>query len=194
MGFRGVKIPAAHLAAATPRIRLDDPHLMRLYEALAEAGDCVLAADLAEGATQVAELKTVATAFPELPIVLGHFGMANRPGWFSQLRLAQLPNVFIESGGLCWLFRYEEPPFEDAQEAIRIASLEVGVEKLMWGSDLPRTLLDFTYRQMLDFVREGCEFFSEEEKAQFLGGNAARVYRLSTQPRKKQGLTPITAW
>jgi len=190
-GFRGLKLPAIRLAHANPRIYLTDEHLMRLWEALEQDG-AVLAVDLDFGASQVAEMEAVARAFPSLRIVLGHFAMANRPGWFAQLRLARLPNVYIESGGICWLFRDDGIGFPNAQEAVRIAALEVGVDKLMWGSDLPRTMVDFTYRQLLDWAREGLEFFSDEERDAFLGLNAARVYALDPNRPKRQPLRRIT--
>ncbi len=164
---------------------------MELCEAL-EASNCILAVDLAEGATQVPEMDQVARAFPRLPIVLGHFAMANRPEWLDQLRLGRLPNVYVESGGICWLFRDEGIDFPSAQEAIRVAANEIGPDKIMWGSDLPRTMVDFTYRQMLDFVRDGCEFLTSDEKDAFLGGNAARVYGFAHDGPARDPLPVIT--
>jgi hypothetical protein len=192
MGFRGVKVPAGHLFAADPRVRIDDPGIMRVCAAM-EADGMVLSVDLAEGDAQVAELANIARAHPGLSIVLGHFAMANRPGWMAQLRLCKLPNVYVESGGICWLFRDEGIEFAGAQEAIRTARDEVGADKIMWGSDLPRTMVDFTYRQLLDFARYGCEFFTADEKAAFLGGNAARVYGLDLDVAPREPLPLITA-
>jgi len=182
-GFRGLKLPALRLAHANPRIHLTDPALMKLWEQLQSDG-AVLAVDLDFGASQVDEMASVARAFPELRIALGHFGMANRPDWFPQLRLAQIPNIWIESGGICWLYRDDGSAFENAQEAVRIASLEVGIDKLMWGSDLPRTMVDYTYRQLLDWARYGLDFLSDDERNLFLGGNAAHVYGLEPAPER----------
>jgi len=190
-GFKGVKVPAGHLFNADPRVRLDDPGLMRLFEAL-EAHGSIVAVDLAEGAAQIDEMGRVAQAFPELPIVLGHFAMVNRPGWLDQLRLGKLPNVTVESGGICWLFRDEGIRFPGAQEAIRVAADEIGRDKIMWGSDLPRTMVDFTYRQLLGFVVDGCGFFTSADKEAFLGGNAARVYGLRASGPRRQPVPRIT--
>jgi hypothetical protein len=190
-GFRGLKLPAIRLAHANPRIYLTDKHLMKLWEALEDDG-AVLAVDLDFGASQVKEMAEVARAFPTLQIALGHFAMANRPDWFPQLRLAHLPNIAIESGGICWLFRDDDVGFPNAQEAVRIAALEVGADKLMWGSDLPRTMVDFTYRQLLDWARYGLEFFSDAERDAFLGGNAARIYGLDDNRPKREPLRRIT--
>ena len=49
------------------------------------------------------------------------------------------------------------------------------MEKLMWGSDYPRTITAITYRMSYDFVQKSKEL-TDEEKAMFLGGNAERFY------------------
>jgi hypothetical protein len=61
----------------------------------------------------------------------------------------------------------------------------------MWGSDWPRTMCDFTYRQSLDFVH-AADGLSDEEKAAFLGGNAAHLYGLDPPAKRRQVVPPIT--
>jgi predicted TIM-barrel fold metal-dependent hydrolase len=51
----------------------------------------------------------------------------------------------------------------------------VGAEKLMWGSDYPRTMTAITYRMSLDFLRESREL-TENEKTRILGENAKDFY------------------
>ena len=51
----------------------------------------------------------------------------------------------------------------------------VGMDKLMWGSDYPRTITAITYRMSYDFVLKS-EMLTEEEKIAFLGENARRFY------------------
>lgn len=190
-GFRGIKVPAAHLPGFKPRVALDDSRLMKVWE-LMQRHNLILAVDLAEGDLQNREIEKVISACPDLKIVLGHFAMVNRPGWLAQLRLCRHANVYVESGGLVWLFRDEGPPFVKAQQAIEAARSEVGAEKLMWGSDYPRTMTDFTYQQSLDPVLRGCPCLSDQERAMMLGGNAARVYGFKKLPRVRP-VEPITA-
>ena len=45
----------------------------------------------------------------------------------------------------------------------------------MWGSDWPRTMVDFTYRQSLDFIFTD-DAIGSEDKAAILGANAAELY------------------
>ena len=105
----------------------------------------------------------------------------NFPGWTEQIKLARYPNVFIESGGIIWLFNDEFYPFKGAVRAIREAAGLVGMEKLMWGSDYPRTITAITYRMSYDFVVKSNEL-SDEEKSLFLGGNAKAFYGFGALP------------
>ena len=101
--------------------------------------------------------------------------MVTHPEWEEQIKLARHPNVRIESGGITWLFNDEFYPFHGAVRAIRRAADLVGMEKLMWGSDYPRTITAITYRMSYDFVQKTTEL-TDEEKAMFLGRNAERFY------------------
>ena len=116
---------------------------------LMEEHRLILSIDMLEGDTQVEELRDVITECPNLKIAIGHFGMVTFPGWTEQIKLARYPNVFIESGGITWLFNDEFYPFKGAVRAIREAAGLVGMEKLMWGSDYPRTLFFQCYFRKL---------------------------------------------
>jgi L-galactono-1,5-lactonase len=186
-GFRGLKMPAAHFLG---QLRLDDPRLMPIWREMEET-ERILAVDLAEGDVQTAEMENIVASFPKLRVALGHFGMVNRGGWPGQLRLGRHKNVYLETGGIIWLYRHEGFPFPGALEAILRAKQEVGIEKLMWGSDWPRTMIDFTYRQSIEFVRNA-EALSEEEKGLLLGGNARRLYRLPDVEHPRQPVALIT--
>ena len=65
--------------------------------------------------------------------------------------------------------------FQEDAAAIRELEL-IGSETLCWGSDYPHTETTFPRsRQILDEMLVDC---TEEEKANIVGGNAARVYQL----------------
>jgi hypothetical protein len=116
-----------------------------------------------------------------LKIAIGHFGMVTRPGWLSQIKLARYENVYIESGGITWLFNDEFYPFPSAVRAIKEAADLVGMEKLMWGSDYPRTITAITYKMSYDFVEKSKEL-TEPEKHLFLGQNAKRFFGFGELP------------
>lgn len=91
------------------------------------------------------------------------------------------PNVFIESGGITWLYNSEFYPFPSAVKAIREAADLVGIDKLLWGSDYPRTICAITYKMSYVFVVKS-NAFSDEEKAAFLGRNAVKFYGFKNLP------------
>ena len=169
-GFRGIKVPAARMTD-TP---LNGAEMMPLFDYLEERG-VLLGIELAEGPRQAAEMEDVVRTHPQLQVVIGHFGMSPRDNWFDQIRLARHPHVYIESGGITWLYNAEFYPYPSAMQAIRQAADEVGMEKLMWGSDYPRTITAITYKMSYDFVLKS-PLLTDEEKRLFLGDNARRVF------------------
>lgn len=179
-GFQGIKIPAQRLLLQEGRVRLNCEEMMQMFH-LMEQNGVLLSIDMADGATQVGELEEVIQEYPKLKVAIGHFGMVTRPQWKEQIKLARHPHVRIESGGITWLFNDEFYPFKGAVRAIREAAELVGFEKLMWGSDYPRTITAITYRMSYDFVSKSAEL-SEREKALFLGENARSFYGFHNLP------------
>ena len=178
--FKAIKIPAQRLLLPEGRVSLvSDEMINKLH--LMEDNGMILSIDLADGDLQVGEMEEIISECPHLKIAIGHFGMVTRPDWLKQIRLARHPNVFIESGGITWLFNDEFYPFKGAVRAIREAADEVGFTKLMWGSDYPRTITAITYRMSYDFIIKSDEL-SNEEKALFLGENAKAFYGFKNLP------------
>lgn len=180
-GFRAIKIPAQRLLMQGRRVMLNSREMMEMF-GLMEQNGIILSIDLADGDCQTAEMEEVIAEHPALKIAIGHFGMVTRPGWTEQVKLARHPNVRLESGGITWLFNDEFYPFPGAVRAIREAAELVGFEKLMWGSDYPRTITAITYRMSYDFILKSKDL-SETQKAMFLGGNAMSFYGFSNPVR-----------
>lgn len=172
-GFDGIKICGGRLA----KVRLED--LSPLFHKAEEKGMFV-AIDLADGEAQVPAMKQLISECPDLRIAIGHFGMVTAEGWKKQIELACNPNVFIESGGITWLFNAEYYPYPSAVDAILEARDICGMEKLMWGSDYPRTMTAITYRMAQDFITKS-EKMTPKEKELFLGENAAGFYGFKRQ-------------
>lgn len=173
-GFDGIKLCAGRFSQQDLTQHED------VFRAAAEQGVFV-SIDLAQGDTQTASLRELVQQYPNLRIAIGHFGMANRPGWLAQIKLARHPNVFIESGGITWLFHKEFYPYRGAVAAIQQAAALCGWQKLMWGSDYPRTMTAITYKMSLDFAANATEL-TDENKALFLHDNAMEFYRFNTLP------------
>ncbi len=173
-GFRAIKIPANRLKTDAVTVELTEPKMVALFDWMEQNG-VMLSIDLDDDLRQIGQCEEIIQQHPQLKVAIGHFGMATYPTFLDQVRLARYPNVMIESGGITWLYNSEFYPFHGAIRAIRQAADEVGWEKLMWGSDYPRTITAITYRMSYDFVSKSNEL-TEQEKAMFLGENAARFY------------------
>lgn len=167
-GFDGIKICAG---------RLPTQDLTKHYKVfeVADKNNMFISIDMADGALQTASLFEMIQQYPNLKIAIGHFGMVTKNGWKAQIKLAQNKNVFIESGGITWLFNSEFYPYPSAIKAIREAADICGFEKLMWGSDYPRTMVEITYKMSFDFVLKSNDI-SDSDKEKFLYQNAKDFY------------------
>ena len=175
-GFRAIAMPAHRFFVQGRRVPLTSAEMMELFAYMEQRGT-ILSICLADGDMQVGEMREIIAQYPRLKIAIGHFGMVTAEGWQEQIKLARNENVMVESGGITWLFNSEFYPFRGVVRAIREAADLAGMDKLMWGSDYPRTITAITYRMSYDFVLKSDEL-SHDEKAMFLGGNAQRFYGL----------------
>lgn len=188
-GFRGMAIPGHRLLRVPATedetdfqtLHLDSPRMMEMFKLLERHG-LILSMCLADDEAQIAEMGEVIRECPRLKVAVGHFGMPTTSSFRSQLMLARKgDNVMIESGGITWLYNSEFYPYPSAMRAIREAADLVGIDRLMWGSDYPRTITAITYRMSYDFVTKSA-LLTDEEKLRFLGGNAARFYGFTALP------------
>lgn len=167
-GFDGIKICAG---------RLKTQDLTKHYKVFetADKKNMFLSVDMADGDLQTGSLLEMIRQFPDLKIAIGHFGMVTTNGWKKQIRLAQNKNVYVESGGITWLFNSEFYPYPSAIKAILEAAQLCGFDKLMWGSDYPRTMVGITYKMSFDFILKSDALFARD-KEKFLYQNAQKFY------------------
>ena len=104
------------------------------------------------------------------------------PSWRRQVKLASHEHVKIETGGITWLYNSEFYPYPTAIRVIREAASLVGMDKIMWGSDYPRTIAAITYRMSYDFIVKSNEL-TWKEKFMLLGGNAKEFYGFRVLPQ-----------
>ena len=173
-GLKGIAFPGH-------RIHESLLTLMPVFK-LMESKNMVLSMCLADDEEQIGQMAEVIQECPDLKVAIGHFGMPSTASFRSQVLLArQGQNVMVESGGITWLYNSEFYPFPTAIRRIREAADLVGMDRLMWGSDYPRTITAITYRMSYDFVEKSSEL-TDSEKAMFLGGNAKSFYGFENLP------------
>jgi len=174
MGLRGIALPGH-------RLRFSLHELMPMFKQMEQRG-MLLSMCLGEDERQIGEMREIIQECPQLKVAIGHFGMVTTSAFESQVKLALAgANVMVESGGITWLYHSEFYPYPSAVRSIKEAAEWVGMDRLMWGSDYPRTITAITYKMSYDFVLKSAEL-TETEKALFLGENAVRFYGFSHLP------------
>ncbi len=123
-------------------------------------------------------------AFPEQKFVLDHCAKpvigADGPGeWAMQIKaIAQYPNVYCKISGLLTETGSKQWSPGDFYPYLDIAFNTFGTARLLYASDWPVMLLSGMYVQWKSLLQKYMEAFSEEEKRQVFGLNAARFYNL----------------
>lgn len=167
-GFDGIKLCSC---------KFNDQNILNHIAPFEEANALgkFVSIDMADGDLQTAQLEKIIKMFPNLKIAIGHFGMVTRDNWLEQIKLACYDNVYVESGGITWLFNEEFYPYPSAIKAINEAASICSFDKLMWGSDYPRTMVEITYKMSYDFITKTKEI-SEADKEKLLFQNAKSFY------------------
>ena len=125
--------------------------------------------------------------YPDVPLVLTH-GLSWRmfidgdgldipdavydavpdsPRFYMQLLFA----IFL--GGV-WDY-----PMNEVRPTMEKLVERVGVERLMWGTDIPMVLRFYTYRQNLEHIRICSDFLLDDQVDLIVGGNMARLMGVS---------------
>ncbi|MCE9648463.1 MAG: amidohydrolase family protein [Parvibaculum sp.] len=158
------------------------PHLAPVFRALSDLG---LSFDALVKPPHLDALLTLATRYPDLPIIVDHGakpairdGRAGYDAWAEKIaRLAARPNVACKLSGL----------LTEAKPGASLADLRpyldhlhacFGAPRLMWGSDWPVLLLEGDYAGWNAIFGEWLASKPQNERADMEGGTAARLYRL----------------
>jgi predicted TIM-barrel fold metal-dependent hydrolase len=151
---------------------------------------------------QLPELAELATAVPELTIVLNHIGGGNRvgiyanrdgdvvPAWRSGIAaVAACPNITVKLGGMGmprWGFGWHarEVPIGSEELAEAMAPWmtycieQFGPERCMFESNFPPDKVSYSYNVMYNAFKRLSKGYSDSERAAMFHGTAARVYRI----------------
>ena len=122
---------------------------------------------------------------PEQKFVLDHVGkpeIKNKEmdGWAKGVReLARNPNVFCKLSGMVTEADWKSWRPADFKPYLEVVFEAFGTERLMFGSDWPVCLVAATYSQVKEVIEDYACDFSDAEKANIFGLNAARFYGLA---------------
>ena len=125
---------------------------------------------------QVDAIRRIAEDFPSFNIVVCHLSSPRRNQDYNlkrELDTLSLSNIYFDTAALWWKTRPEEYPFGIARRYLEYARNIVGAEHLMWGSDVPSTLVRVPLSKQLDYS-DG--IFSERESEWYYYKTAEKVY------------------
>jgi predicted TIM-barrel fold metal-dependent hydrolase len=157
-----------------------DPAWERGYALL---GKHRLSFDLQCYPAQMAHIAGIASRHPEVPVMINHIGMPmlTDPDGLAEWRrgmtaLAALPHVAVKLSGLGFIER------QWSVESMRRLVLEAielfGPKRAMFASDFPTDKLFAGFDTCLGALDAITADFSEDERRDLFGRNAARLYRL----------------
>jgi predicted TIM-barrel fold metal-dependent hydrolase len=188
--------------ATPPPMLLLDPAFRAGFAQLAPLG---LSFDAWMYHTQLAELRDLADAFPDTPIVLNHLGGAIgigpyadrgrhvRAAWSAALReLAHCPNLHLKLGGLGMrLFGFgaherPRPPSSEELAELWRPMVETAVEafgagRCMFESNFPVDKAGIGYTTLWNAFKRITARWSASERAALFHDTAARFYRIAPQ-------------
>jgi predicted TIM-barrel fold metal-dependent hydrolase len=169
-----------------PDLRLNRPPMLRLWELAAELGLSVIidTGPIGHPGYQIDAIREIADRFPDVTIVLEHLGYLmpeqakDRDARAERRRLiglARRTNIYLGFSAVGLLLD-EDYPCPQSLRLLREAVRMVGARKILWGTDVPSALCQYTYRQMVRVVSHQADFLTPREKAQILGHNARRLF------------------
>lgn len=122
--------------------------------------------------------------FPNQSFVIDHLAKpdiknADFSVWEKEIRqIATYPNVYCKVSGLVTQADWKKWKIADFTNCLDIITEAFGINRLMFGSDWPVSLLAASYEQSTEILESYFSKFSKEEQDQFWGGNAIVFYDL----------------
>ncbi len=182
-GIRVVKFElstGSGLMANHPLLPLDGEVMEQEY-AYADGHGLIFVADigkLGSESSQIPALRRAILRHSGMKFVICHLlaparGMG-RP-LFDGLEALALPNVWFDLASLQHNLRPDAPPYHYTRAVILRAAREIGSDRLLFGSDLPSTLCNHRYADLIECVA-GCQKLGEQGRQQILHDNAENVF------------------
>ncbi len=169
-----------------PDFKFDSPLCENIWRLAEELGLTITidTSPIGSSGYQAEAIAKMAQKFSSLRFVLCHLGFpfiglkANPEKytrWKEMTAIADLKNVWFDVAALPTIFKDECYPYPSAMELLREFIDAHGPDKPIWGSDIPGTLTDATYPQMIAAF-DRCPLFSDIEKDRLFYQNAENAY------------------
>ena len=164
----------------------DDDWLIRddTIRGLHEIAARDLAYDMLVRPRHMNRVPTVAEKVPNLRIVIDHIAKpliaqgVIRP-WDALMKdIADIPTIHCKVSGMVTEADHSNWKVSDLTPYVSHVREVFGMERIMFGSDWPVCLFAASYKQVVEAAIEAVGPMTEQERDAFMGGNAARFYKL----------------
>ncbi len=70
-------------------------------------------------------------------------------------------------------------PMPQCRSVLETCVERIGIERMMWGTDMPMVMRDWSYRQNISYIRDYCDFLSTSDMEMLFGGTIERYLKRS---------------
>lgn len=129
----------------------------------------------------------LAEQVPDLRMVINHIAkpliaQGVVEPWASEMAaIAEIPSIYCKVSGMVTEASHSDWSVEDLRPYVNHIVEIFGIDRIMFGSDWPVCLLAATYEQVMEAALVAVGPLTDEDKAKFMGGNAADFYGLRIQ-------------
>lgn len=158
-----------------------DGEIMRAEYDYADEHNLVFVIDIGKYGSeswQTEQLRHAILAHPRMKFVICHLlavSMKDENQLVDGLKRLALPNVWFDLAALPHNCGPESYPFSGAQRYLRHGIEIAGADRLLFGSDIPSTLKENSYGDLIGYIAES-DAFTQYEKEQIMYRNAEQVY------------------
>lgn len=128
--------------------------------------------------------------FPDQPFVIDHIAKPDIKNkimepWASQIKtIARFPHVYCKVSGMVTEANWKRWHPDDLKPYLDVVFGSFGTRRLMFGSDWPVCLVAGTYSKVKGVVTDYLQQFTESERNDVMGNNAATFYHLDSSDHK----------
>lgn len=126
-------------------------------------------------------LDKACTANPETPVVIDHICRIGVSGKIppedvkALCDMAKHKHVTVKISAF-YALGQKKPPYHDLAPLIKQVYDAYGPQRLMWATDCPFQVVDHTYKQSIDLIKEGLDFLKADDKEWLLRKTAEKVF------------------
>lgn len=170
-----------------PKLSIVDDSFLKLWERIAQLKLNVIIdpGEIDNNGYQLENIEKIAREFPEINILIEHFGYLTEEKskatefldrWKSMIKLGKIcKNVSFGISAFPTLMK-EKYPFSLLCSLLQEVIDIISADKLLWGSDIPTTLGQYSYQQLKNLIIRHCPHIDDLAKSKIMGINAYKFF------------------